>query len=47
MFPLIKDLPQLVKTLIFSIILVPIMGMAIPFLHKNFWLVKKIFKFKL
>jgi len=35
-FTLIKDLPQLVKTLIFSIILVPIMGMAIPFLHKNF-----------
>ncbi len=35
-FPLIKDLPQLVKTLILSIILVPIMGMAIPFLHKNF-----------
>jgi len=36
-FTLIKDLPQLVKTLIFSIILVPIMGMAIPFLHKKFW----------
>ena len=36
-FPLIKDLPQLVKTLIFSIILVPIMGVAIPFLHKKFW----------
>ena len=36
-FPLIKDFPQLVKTLIFSIILVPIMGMAIPSLHKKFW----------
>ena len=36
-FPLIKDFTQLVKTLIFSIILVPIMGMAIPSLHKKFW----------
>lgn len=36
-FPLIKDLPQLVKTLIFTIILVPLMGLVIPNLHKRFW----------
>lgn len=36
-FPLIKELPQLVKTLIFTIILVPLMGVAIPRLHKRFW----------
>ena len=37
LFPLIQDLPQLVKTLIFSAILVPVMGTAIPYLHKRFW----------
>jgi antibiotic biosynthesis monooxygenase (ABM) superfamily enzyme len=36
-FPLIKDFPQLVKTLIFTLILVPLMGMIIPKLHKRFW----------
>ena len=36
-FPLIKDYPQLVKTLIFTLILVPLMGIAIPKLHKKFW----------
>jgi antibiotic biosynthesis monooxygenase (ABM) superfamily enzyme len=36
-FPLIKDFPQLVKTLIFTLILVPLMGMVIPKLHKRFW----------
>lgn len=36
-FPMIKDLPQLVKTLIFTVILVPLMGMVIPKLHKRFW----------
>ena len=36
-FPLIKDYPQLVKTLIFTLILVPLMGFAIPKLHKRFW----------
>jgi len=37
LFPLIQDFPQLVKTLIFSAILVPLMGTAIPSLHKKFW----------
>ena len=36
-FPLIKDFPQLVKTLIFTLILVPIMGIFIPKLHNRFW----------
>ena len=36
-FPLIKELPQLLKTFIFTAILVPVMGMAIPELHKKFW----------
>jgi antibiotic biosynthesis monooxygenase (ABM) superfamily enzyme len=36
-FPLIKDFPQLIKTLIFTLILVPLMGIAIPKLHKKFW----------
>lgn len=36
-FPLIKDLPQLVKTLILTVILVPLMGLVIPRLHKHFW----------
>ena len=36
-FPLIKELPQLLKTFIFTAILVPVMGMAIPALHKKFW----------
>ncbi len=36
-FPLIKELHQLLKTFIFTAILVPVMGMAIPALHKKFW----------
>ncbi len=36
-FHLIKELPQLLKTFIFTAILVPVMGMAIPALHKKFW----------
>jgi antibiotic biosynthesis monooxygenase (ABM) superfamily enzyme len=36
-FPLIKDFPQLIKTLIFTVILVPLMGVCIPMLHKKFW----------
>jgi antibiotic biosynthesis monooxygenase (ABM) superfamily enzyme len=37
LFPIIKDLPQLVKTLILTLILVPLMGLVIPKLHKRFW----------
>ncbi len=36
-FPLIKDFPQLLKTLIFTVILVPLMGYFIPKLHQRFW----------
>ncbi|MDG1252117.1 MAG: hypothetical protein P8N56_00355 [Schleiferiaceae bacterium] len=36
-FPLLSDLPQLVKTLVFTVILVPLMGIAIPVLHRRFW----------
>jgi antibiotic biosynthesis monooxygenase (ABM) superfamily enzyme len=36
-FPLLTELPQLVKTLVFTIILVPLMGVTIPRLHKYFW----------
>lgn len=36
-FPIIKDFPQLVKTLILTLILVPLMGLVIPKLHKRFW----------
>ena len=36
-FPLIKELHQLLKTFIFTAILVPVMGIAIPALHKKFW----------
>lgn len=37
LFPLIKDLHPLLRTFIFTIILVPLMGTAIPALHKKFW----------
>ncbi|MEY4330887.1 MAG: hypothetical protein RL609_1635 [Bacteroidota bacterium] len=37
LFPIIQDLPQLVKTLILTLILVPLMGICIPLLHKKFW----------
>ena len=36
-FPLVSEFHQLVKTLIFTLILVPLMGVAIPLLHKRFW----------
>lgn len=36
-FPLVKDFPQLGKTLVFTVILVPLMGYFIPLLHKRFW----------
>ena len=35
-FPLVKDLHPLLRTLIFTIILVPLMGICIPLLHKKF-----------
>jgi antibiotic biosynthesis monooxygenase (ABM) superfamily enzyme len=37
LFPIIQDLPQLVKTFILTLILVPLMGICIPLLHKKFW----------
>jgi len=36
-FPLVSELPQLLKTLVFTVILVPLMGIFIPKLHKKFW----------
>jgi antibiotic biosynthesis monooxygenase (ABM) superfamily enzyme len=41
-FPLVQDLHQLLKTLIFTAILVPLMGIFIPKLHQKFlgWIVK-------
>jgi antibiotic biosynthesis monooxygenase (ABM) superfamily enzyme len=36
-FPLVSDLHQLIKTLIFTLILVPLMGFFIPKLHHYFW----------
>jgi hypothetical protein len=41
-FPLLVDLPQLAKTFVFTVILVPIMGIVIPKLHKKFrnWIIK-------
>lgn len=36
-FPLVKDFPQLLKTLVFTVILVPLMGYFIPILHKKCW----------
>ncbi len=36
-FPLIEELHPLLRTFIFTAILVPVMGMAIPALHKKFW----------
>jgi len=37
LFPILSDLPQLLKTLVFTVILVPLMGICIPLLHKKFW----------
>ncbi|MEN9346009.1 MAG: hypothetical protein RLZZ60_1478 [Bacteroidota bacterium] len=36
-FPLLKEQHQLVKTLVFTLILVPVMGIFIPKIHKKFW----------
>ncbi|HAB36164.1 MAG TPA: hypothetical protein DCE58_06145 [Cryomorphaceae bacterium] len=36
-FPLLADLPQLVMTLVFTLILVPLMGIVLPKLHQYFW----------
>jgi len=36
-FPLVQDLHQLLKTLIFTAILVPLMSTFIPKLHQKFW----------
>ena len=37
LFPLLEDLPQLVKTLVFTVILVPLMGVVLPKLHQRYW----------
>lgn len=37
LFPLLEDLPQLVKTLVFTVILVPLMGVGLPKLHERYW----------
>jgi antibiotic biosynthesis monooxygenase (ABM) superfamily enzyme len=41
-FPLVSEYHQLIKTLIFTLILVPLMGICIPLLHKKFanWISK-------
>lgn len=36
-FPLVKNQHQLIKTLVFTLILVPLMGVCIPWLHKKYW----------
>jgi antibiotic biosynthesis monooxygenase (ABM) superfamily enzyme len=36
LMPFIKDFPQLLKTLILTVILVPLMGICIPLLHQKF-----------
>lgn len=35
-FPLVKEQHQLVKTLVITLILVPILGICLPILHKKF-----------
>jgi len=42
LWPSIKELPQLIKTLILTGILVPAMAFTLPLLHKKFypWLIK-------
>lgn len=35
-FPLLKDQHQLIKTLVITLILVPILGIFLPKLHKKF-----------
>lgn len=36
LMPFIKDFPQLLKTLILTVFLVPLMGIGIPLLHQKF-----------
>jgi antibiotic biosynthesis monooxygenase (ABM) superfamily enzyme len=36
-FPLLADFHQLIKTLVFTLILVPVMGIVLPKLHRYFW----------
>jgi antibiotic biosynthesis monooxygenase (ABM) superfamily enzyme len=36
-FPLISDWHPLLRTFVFTIILVPVMGVFIPKLHRYFW----------
>ena len=36
LMPFIKDFPQLLKTLILTVVLVPLMGIGIPLLHQKF-----------
>jgi len=36
-FPLLSEMHQLLKTLVFTLILVPVMAIAIPKLHQKFW----------
>jgi antibiotic biosynthesis monooxygenase (ABM) superfamily enzyme len=35
-FPLVKDAHQLIKTLVLTLILVPLLGFFVPKLHKKF-----------
>ena len=37
LFPLTKEYHPLLRSLIFSLILVPIMGTGIPAIHRKFW----------
>jgi antibiotic biosynthesis monooxygenase (ABM) superfamily enzyme len=37
LMPVIGELHNLVKTLILSAILVPLMGICIPIIHKKYW----------
>lgn len=36
-FPLLSEMHQLLKTLVFTLILVPVMAIVIPKLHQKFW----------
>ncbi len=36
-FPLVVDFHPLLRTLVFTVILVPLMGIFIPKLHRYFW----------
>ena len=37
LFPLLEEFHQLIKTLVFTLILVPVMGIVLPRLHRYFW----------